>query len=766
MYELVKNAFDAGSRRVVIEVVVRLKYTDIERLRERLIERLDKRRFSVADNTADRLAMEEFRQEFLDAVDLTAPDARVFQHTVEHAATWDILTDTLTEANYIVVSDTGEGMTLDTLEDAFLTIGTRSRHAVLQSRRANGNLRPILGEKGVGRLSTMRLGERLHIESTTSGEAHWNVLDIDWSLLSHDSDELLEAFPVDARRGRQKDDPAFSGTHIRISSLNAEWTVEKLESFARKEFSRLTDPFAAKTVFPISLHFNGELVSIQRFDKLLLKHAHATVRAQFKGEPDGMMRLTGTVQYKERQRTFALEGTHLASTTDSSPYILNSLGPFSIEVYWYNRKVLTEIEGIGNRREVLALVNTWGGGVMVFRDGFRVLPYGGPDDDWLGLDRKAFGSGGYKVNRAQIIGRLSISSRDNPALTDQTNREGLRDCPEKGALMKLLLYVVRTELKTFLDTVDKDIQAREPVAIEELEQRVRSEGQRVEDNLVELARRVPEIQQHQPLLKGIREALAQIDNLIQDVQEVASSYEEGRGQLLHLAGIGLTVEMLAHELNRATEYALITLGDASSKQMPQPVGALIQTLEAQLKTLQKRLRLLDPLSTAARQRKETFDVVVLVQDVVDAHADRFAREGITCMVVTEPSNGRPQLRIKAVKGMIIQVVENLVANSVYWLRQQRTLDPMHRSQIQVTVDTAAQEIRVWDNGPGVPYELRERVFEAFFSTKPAGEGKGLGLFIGREIARYHGADLYLAEKPSGPDKTLHTFILTLGGMAT
>ena len=41
---------------------------------------------------------------------------------------------------------------------------------------------------------------------------------------------------------------------------------------------------------------------------------------------------------------------------------------------------------------------------MVFRDGFRVHPYGGPEDDWLDLDKEAFRSGGYKLNRQQIIG--------------------------------------------------------------------------------------------------------------------------------------------------------------------------------------------------------------------------------------------------------------------------------------------------------------------------------------------------------------------------
>ena len=74
---------------------------------------------------------------------------------------------------------------------------------------------------------------------------------------------------------------------------------------------------------------------------------------------------------------------------------------------------------------------------MLFRDGFRVFPYGNSDDDWLDLDRKALASSGYKVNRKQIIGQVKITMSGNPCLIDQTNREGLRDCLEKEALVNL-----------------------------------------------------------------------------------------------------------------------------------------------------------------------------------------------------------------------------------------------------------------------------------------------------------------------------------------
>ena len=188
LYELVKNAFDAGSKRVVIDVVVCVKYTDIERL----VEQLAECRTNTSAAATARRALEEFRKELLTAVERTAPEARALRRAIEDAADWEAIADTLAEANYIEVSDTGEGMSLEKLQDAFLTIGTRSRHAALRAQQTNGDFHPMLGEKGVGRLSTMRLGKRLHVESTMAGETHWNVLNIDWSQLSHESDAPLE----------------------------------------------------------------------------------------------------------------------------------------------------------------------------------------------------------------------------------------------------------------------------------------------------------------------------------------------------------------------------------------------------------------------------------------------------------------------------------------------------------------------------------------------------------------------------------------------
>jgi signal transduction histidine kinase len=59
------------------------------------------------------------------------------------------------------------------------------------------------------------------------------------------------------------------------------------------------------------------------------------------------------------------------------------------------------------------------------------------------------------------------------------------------------------------------------------------------------------------------------------------------------------------------------------------------------------------------------------------------------------------------------------------------------------------EIQIADDGPGIPPELRPRIFDWFFTTKPPGEGTGLGLAVSREILLTHGGNLRVDETPGG-----------------
>lgn len=756
-FELIKNAFDAGSPRVDIDVTIRLPKAS------QLSQRAQALSHSPNPRQSD-LAL--LKQEALAETDPTAPRVRELVESLSSSSTLQDLTRCLDDANYIEITDFGSGMSRAHLIDVYLTIGTRSR---LVERRARALLspsdqsRPILGEKGLGRLAAMRLGNRLQVRTARPDDLAWNELHIDWGWFSHDSDKLLQEVPVAPVRGQLKTDPTESGTRIHISALSSDWTLEKLGAIAAEEFSRFTDPFVRKRAIPISLRYNDQSVVIPPFAKILFENSHAVVSATY--STDGAKpTLSGTVDYtlRRRKRHFALGLNELTSIAETNPETLVALGPFAVRLHYYNRGALTAVEAIGTKRQVQELVNRWSGGLMVYRDGFRVLPYGSPDDDWLDLDRKALASQGYKVNRKQIIGKVEISSLNNPLLTDQTNREGLRDCEEKRILVRLLQHLMEVQFRRWINEVDAELAKGLSVSFDDLHERVSEEGKRLRANVGRLLEEVPESRRDPEVVSSLKSSTRAIGDMMKQAQSLADSFERGRTQLLHLAGLGMMVEVLAHELNRATDHCLRTLAGADPDAAGSSTGALISTLRSQLGTLQKRLRILDPMTTSGRQIKEQFDLLDWVDEIVSTHEAQFRRHHIRCDLVHLPSRPKGGLRVHMVKGMVVQVLENLINNSVYWLKQHRRVHKSFAPRIEVAVDVASREIRISDNGPGVDPAIREEIFQPFFTTKPPGQGKGLGLYIAREIAAFHQASLYLADEPDGKSDRLHSFVLALG----
>ena len=174
-------------------------------------------------------------------------------------------------------------MSFEELSEVYLRIGTRHR------RRQNEGGATKLGDKGIGRLSTMRLGDLLTVETSREGERRWNVLDVDWGVFSHSKDMLVQDIEVAPERGRKKLIWKNHGTTIRIRSLNADWTWVRFNELLDGKIARFIDPFEAGLANRLLVaRHNGRRAMIPSIPKALMKHAHASCRATFRfkgGDP-------------------------------------------------------------------------------------------------------------------------------------------------------------------------------------------------------------------------------------------------------------------------------------------------------------------------------------------------------------------------------------------------------------------------------------------------------------------------------------------------
>jgi signal transduction histidine kinase len=133
------------------------------------------------------------------------------------------------------------------------------------------------------------------------------------------------------------------------------------------------------------------------------------------------------------------------------------------------------------------------------------------------------------------------------------------------------------------------------------------------------------------------------------------------------------------------------------------------------------------------------DVHALARDTAELVRPGLARDGVTLTVRTEP--GLPPVRGQ--HDPLQQVILNLLTNAMAATPRGGAISVETRA----LADDDEVEIAVSDTGHGIPCENREQIFEPFFSTKEAGRGTGLGLFISAEIVREHKGRIEVDSEP-------------------
>lgn len=152
---------------------------------------------------------------------------------------------------------------------------------------------------------------------------------------------------------------------------------------------------------------------------------------------------------------------------------------------------------------------------------------------------------------------------------------------------------------------------------------------------------------------------------------------------------------------------------------------------------------------------EWCDIVEVVDDAVNLawHGARAQSNGIDVNIVRDyaPGTGRAEIS----RQQIARVVINLVGNGIYALTQRRMMNPPPGEDYAPTITVSTRdhgesvEISVRDNGVGIPEEVKSRLFQPFFTTKPAGEGTGLGLSLSYDIVVQQHAGGFSVESEPG-----------------
>jgi signal transduction histidine kinase len=358
-----------------------------------------------------------------------------------------------------------------------------------------------------------------------------------------------------------------------------------------------------------------------------------------------------------------------------------------------------------------------------------------------------------------LIGRVRIGRLTNPQLLDQTNRQGLVDGPEKRTLISLLHKVVSEQWHDYLNEATR---AQKQKHITEFDAH---EASSQVESLEERAR--ASIRQIKRDFKGDNQLLQQVTDAFKELKEAheraidrIGSMEIEKERLTQLAGIGLMIEVIAHELTRATESTQGTLKSIDRSSVDSETASAFRALDEQMKIIHRRLRILEPLTIPSRQRRVQRDLGEIVAYVLESHAAQFARHGIE---VELPKHAKEPVVAFLIEGHVVQILENLIVNSVYWLDLRKEEHKAFKPKISLQLLDDPPRVRLSDNGPGIPANRAQVVFEPFFSTKPSSANRrsGLGLYVARQNAELLGGTLELIEEGSVHEGRFNTFELEL-----
>jgi PAS domain S-box-containing protein len=209
-----------------------------------------------------------------------------------------------------------------------------------------------------------------------------------------------------------------------------------------------------------------------------------------------------------------------------------------------------------------------------------------------------------------------------------------------------------------------------------------------------------------------------------------------------LSAMGSLLAGVAHELNNplavAVAYSAMLAEMAetpSLKQRALKVNAAAERCARIVKSFLAMVRQKPPL-------REPTDLNQLAAGVCDMLAYGLKSAGVDVMRNLDP--GLPA--IEADQDLFSQVIANLVVNA-----QQALAERPDPRQIWIETRTTGDGVvlDVSDNGPGIPRDVALRIFEPYFTTKPAGVGTGLGLAICRNVVQAHGGKLDYLDRPDG-----------------
>ena len=476
----------------------------------------------------------------------------------------------------LVIRDDGNGMDAETIYDHWLKIGTDFKNGVELSINKK---RVLTGAKGLGRLGLDRLSKKVVLYTKKKGSNSVIQLIVDWrkyeetnvsiSDIQHDIYE--QDLPLSGKYGDIFSSVDDSGTYMVLIGLKDYWCPDFIEDL-KQELRLLISPYRSNNDFSITIHrtinniaFPKEVVDTQELLKAASWEVKAVIDSNNKVKLSFKNNTTG-----ELIEQIPIPWKYWISKQGDKPLF----GPLKFEFHYMVRKkeFLSKIDMSARNWSKFMELNR---GVRIYRDDFRVRPYGEPTGkgDWLDLGYRKASSpggikqGGWRIAPNQIIGAVSISKTTNAILNDQANREGI---VENEAYLQLRNFILKV-ISSFEVLATKDAQADDDTDLAaELERIIKEKDSDLKGAIDEIkafskktkrkGKKVPPAQILNQKLRELERAKVSHQKALDDyysyLEKERKKLEGEKDTLSNLASLGVLTVSFGHEIRTHSSLAL------------------------------------------------------------------------------------------------------------------------------------------------------------------------------------------------------------------
>ncbi len=432
-------------------------------------------------------------------------------------------------------------------------------------------------------------------------------------------------------------------------------------------------------------------------------------------------------------------------------------------------------------------------GIRVYRDGFAVRV----DHDWLKLGAQwTSASSYYGLKPNTTLGYIALSARDNMLLEETTDREGFKDTPYYRNF-----YLLMSEFTAFTTTAHEffgrswaefrnarnerlaSIDSRK--SLEDILRTIKtglSEASVHRENLSTFKTRLSKsvsdsksaiakmqtakevtpalrakvtavLADSEPLLAEARDTIDTVSGYLKKISSLEAdgqaldnrvdTLKEQMDAMYETVALGLTAEALSHEVyNVADQLAKraknVQLAAKKRGIEDRSIMAFIEYVQTAVMALRKQMSYLSPSLRFVREQRHDINLRDFLIELKDFYDERMKKNNISFVISGDIVK---QFSVRMNKGKLAQIIDNLVINSEYWLKEDIAQGRIESGVL--TLDISHPFVYVFDNGSGIDSKVEGTLFEPFVSAKSKGQGRGLGLFIVKQLLDSEGCSIDL-----------------------